>query len=156
MKNGLLKELIDDIYLLIKEKIGKHYDNYIKFLTNFLKRISSSFDKNQEIKIFFNSEDHSYFISNFDKIQNLFNSKIEIQEIEEDIAGGFKILSESGLIDYDYSLNSLVEQKSALIQIEFSKIMSDTEIKKLENNFSEFIQNKKLEIEKYLADYDRI
>ena len=156
MKNGLLEELIDDIYVLIKETIGKNYDKYLKFLIDTLKRISTNFDKSQKTTILFDSEDYSYFLDHFDEIQNFFGSKIELKQIEENIAGGFKIMSRGGLIYYDFSLNNLIEQKSASIQIEFSKFMSDTEIKKLENNFSEYIQNKKLEIQKYLTEYDRI
>lgn len=156
LKNRLVKELTNDLYQLIKEKINTNYDNYIKFLLETIKNNTYNLDKYQEITIFFNSKDYNYFSKNLDKIQNLFNNSVEIKKNDTEIIGGFKILVSEGRLNYDYSISNLIDKNSTYIEMEFSKIVSDSEIKETEHKFEGFIRNQKLGITEYLKEYDRI
>jgi hypothetical protein len=40
--------------------------------------------------------------------------------------------------------------------MEISKIVNDSEIKQIEDNFNKFIQNQKTKITEYLGQYDQI
>jgi len=156
LKNGLVKDLTNDLYQLIKEKINVNYENYIKFLLDTIKKNIDNLDKYQKITILFNSKDYNYFSKNSDKIQNLFNNSVEIKKNNIEIIGGFKILLNEGKINYDYSISNLIDKNSTFIEMDFSKIVSDSEIKLIEDKFEDFIQNQKLRIEGYLKEYDRI
>lgn len=156
LKNGLVKELTNDLYQLIKEKINTNYDNYIKFLLETIKKNTYNLDKYKKITILFNSKDYNYFSKNLDKIQNLFNNSVEIKKNDTEIISGFKILLSGGRLNYDYSISNLIDKNSTYIEMEFSKIVSDSEIKEIEYKFENFIQNQKLVIKEYLKDYDRI
>lgn len=156
LKNRLVKELTNDLYQLIKDKINTNYDNYIKFLLEIIKKNTYNLDKYQEITIFFNSKDYNYFSKNLDKIQNLFNNSVEIKKNDTEIIGGFKILLIEGRLNYDYSISNLIDKNSTYIEMEFSKIVSDSEIKEIEHKFEDFIRNQKLRITEYLKEYDRI
>ncbi len=156
LKNRLVKELTNDLYQLIKDKINTNYDNYIKFLLELIKKNTYNLDKYQEITFFFNSKDYNYFSKNLDKIQNLFNNSVEIKKNDTEIIGGFKILLIEGRLNYDYSISNLIDKNSTYIEMEFSKIVSDSEIKEIEHKFEDFIRNQKLRITEYLKEYDRI
>ena len=59
-------------------------------------------------------------------------------------------------ISYNYTIENQLKKNTSIIEIEFSKIFSDSEsdIKKLENNYVQFIQNLKLAVGNYLKDYE--
>lgn len=155
-KNNLVADLTNELYQLIKEKINKNYENYLKFLLDTIKKNIDNLDKYQKITILFNSKDYNYFSKNLDKIQNLFNNSVEIKKNNIEIIGGFKILLNEGKINYDYSISNLIDKNSIYIEIEFSKNVSDSNIKEIEEQFEDFIQNQKLRIEGHLKEYDRI
>jgi len=155
-KNNLVADLTNELYQLIKEKINKNYENYLKFLLDTIKKNIDNLDKYQKITILFNSKDYNYFSKNLDKIQNLFNNSVEIKKNNIEIIGGFKILLNEGKINYDYSISNLIDKNSIYIEIEFSKNVSDSNIKEIEEQFEDFIQNQKLRIERHLKEYDRI
>ena len=156
LKNNLVTDLKNELNQLIKEKINVNYENYIKFLLDTIKKNIDNLDKYQKITILFNSKDYNYFSKNLDKIQNLFNNSVEINKNNIEIIGGFKILLNEGKINYDYSISNLIDKNSTFIEMEFSKIVSDSEIKEIEDKFEDFIQNQKLRIEGHLKEYDRI
>lgn len=156
LKNRLVKELKDGINQKLKERVSKNREQYINFVLDLFKDVNNTMENIEKIIVLLNAEDYHYFEKNIDKIKNIFQNKIEIQNINDEIIGGFKILLNNGLIFYDYSLNKLIDMNLSLIQIEFSKIITDFNIKNLETNFSDYIKNKKSKIKEYLADYDRI
>ena len=156
LKNSLIKTLKINLLNHIKKKINDNYSNYLEFLFDIIKNVKKNIDKPQAIEIIFNSKDYSYFIQNPEKIQDQFKNPLEINKDRIDFIGGFKISLGSGLISYDYTIDNLIEKKSSFIQKEISKIVDDSEIKELENQFNIFIQNQKSKINNYLKQYDQI
>jgi vacuolar-type H+-ATPase subunit E/Vma4 len=156
LKNRLIKELKSSLAKLIKEKIEKNYPKYIEFLINNIKEITKTIAKPQEIELVFNSKDYDYLLKNYSKIQDLFKSPVETDKDSVDFIGGFKIIMVGGAISYDYTIDNLIDIKSSFIQMEISKIVNDSEIKQIEDNFNKFIQNQKTKITEYLGQYDQI
>ena len=156
LKNQLIRELLRRLFELIKDKIEKNYSNYIKYLLGTIKKIKNSIDKPQEIELIFNSRDYKYLMENYGKIQNLFKNPVEINKDTTDFIGGFKISLVGGIISYDYTIDNLIDTKSSFLQMEISKIIDDSEIKQIEQNFNLFIQSQKTNIKKYIEQYDQL
>ncbi len=156
LKNRLIKELKSSLAKLIKEKIEKNYPKYIEFLINNIREIKNTINKPQEIELIFNSRDYNYLLKDYSKIQGLFKNPVEIDKDADDFIGGFKISLVGGTISYDYTIDNLIDIKSSFIQMEISKIVNDSEIKQIEDNFNKFIQNQKTKISEYLEQYDQI
>ena len=156
IKNKLIKELKRSLSELVEEKIEKNYSKYIEFLIKNIREIKKTIDKLQDIELIFNSKDYNYLLKNYDKIQGLFKNPVEINKDRIDFIGGFKISLVGGTISYDYTIDNLINIKSSFIQMEISKIVNDSEIKQIENNFNNFIQNQKTKITEYLTQYDQI
>ncbi len=156
LKNRLIKQLKSSLAKLIEEKIDKNYPMYLEYLINNIREIKKTINKPQEIELIFNSRDYDYLLENYSKIQDLFENLIEIDKDENYFIGGFKIILVGGLISYDYTIDNLIDIKSSFIQMEISKIVNDSEIKQIEDNFSNFIQNQKTKITEYLEQYDQI
>jgi vacuolar-type H+-ATPase subunit E/Vma4 len=156
LKNQLIRELLRSLNELIKDKIEKNYSNYIQFLLKTIKKIKDTIDKPQEIELIFNSRDYRYLMENYGKIQNLFKNPVEINKDTTDFIGGFKISLIGGMISYDYTIDNLINTKSSFLQMEISKIIDDSEIKLIEQNYNLFIQNQKTNIREYIEKYDQI
>lgn len=156
LKNQLIQELKKSLFDLIEEKIKTNYSMYIEFILKKIKEIKTSIDKPQEIELIFNSQDYKYLMKNYGKIQDLFDNPVEINKGKLDFIGGFKISLVGGIITYDYTIDNLINTKSSFIQMEIAKLIDDSEIKQIEQNFILFIQNQKTKIEEYLKKYDQI
>lgn len=156
LKNNLIDELKKDVYSLIEEKINKNYSNYVNFLIDAITNQSNIIDKPPKIILLFNSKDYKYFTKNPSKLKKLFKTPVEIKNSSDEMIGGFKAILSGGNINYDYSINNLIEKNTSLIQKKFSKIISDSEIKEIEEKFEVFIKTQKLGITEYLKDYERI
>lgn len=156
LKNRLIKELKLNLYILIKERIENNYSDYIAYLLKSIQNVKFAIDKPQEIELKFNSKDYNYFIKNFDIIVDLFKNPVEINKDQNDFIGGFKISLTGGFISYDYTIDNLIDKKSSFIQMEISKIINDAEIKGIEKEFENFIQNQKEKISEYLRYYEQI
>ncbi len=156
LKNSLLTEFKVMLLSSIKDRINTNYSHYLDFLLNYVKEISKNVDSPPEIIIFFNSNDHKYFIKNAEKIQKLFKNPVIIKEDSSGIIGGFKILRKNAIVSYDYSINHLIKLQKTLIEMQFSTLISDYEYKKLENEFEKLIDEKKRNIQEYLRKYDQI
>ena len=156
LKNRLIKELKRSLSELIKRKIEKNYSMYIEFLLKSIRDLKKAIDKPQEIELIFNTKDYNYLMKNYGKIQDLFKNPVEINKDLIDFIGGFKISLSGGTISYDYTIDNLINIKSSFIQMEISKIINDSEIKEIEQNFNYFIQNQKTKITEYLRQYDQI
>lgn len=153
MKNQLLEDLNDGLRKCIKEKIEKNYNNYINFLIDTIKS-QTHIDKPPEINFFLNPKDHKYFSKNIAKLKDYFTNPVIINKSETNIIGGFRIKHQN--IEYDYSIDNLIKRSSSIIQIEFTKLISDALLKEIDKNFEFFIQNQKVAIEEYLKRYDQI
>jgi len=155
-KNKLMFELISDLTALINNKIKNNYSNYTKFIIKTLKNIKYIVDKPPEIIITLNSRDYDFFSNNNEQIEKIFKNKVKLKKSEKDFTGGFICVLLAGNISYNYTIENELKKHTSIIEIEFSKIFSDseTDIKKLENDYVQFIQNQKLAVDNYLMDYE--
>jgi len=155
-KNKLMLELISDLTDLIKDKIKNNYSSYISFLLKNLEKIKHFVDKPPEIIIHLNSIDFKYFSNNMGKIESILRNKVSLIKSKEEFTGGFKCILTTGHLSYDYTIENQLKKSISIIEIEFSKIFSDSEpdIKALEQNYIQFIQNQKLAVNEYLKKYE--
>jgi vacuolar-type H+-ATPase subunit E/Vma4 len=155
-KNKLKLELISDVTELINDKIKNNYSGYTNFILKTLENIKYIIDKPHEIMIILNSRDYEFFGKNSELIEKIFKNKVLIKKSEKNFTGGFICVVLSANISYNYTIENQLKKNSSIIEIEFSKIFSDSEsdIKKLENDYVQFIQNQKLAIDNYLKDYE--
>ncbi|KKL71361.1 hypothetical protein LCGC14_2095680 [marine sediment metagenome] len=156
IKNRLIRDLITMINSLISERINKNYAGYINYLIESIKKIKPNLEKHQDAEFIFNSKDYGYFLSNYSKLENIFKKSVEIHEDPDDFIGGFKVILGGGLISYDFTISNLIEKNIVSIQIEISKIISNIEIKSIEDKFDDFIQIQKNKITEVLRNYDQI
>ncbi|MBA7515834.1 V-type proton ATPase subunit E [subsurface metagenome] len=155
-KNKLMLELISDLKDLIKDKIKNNYSSYIILLLKNLENIKHFVDKPPEIIIHLNSIDFKYFSNNMEKIESILRNKVNLIKSKEEFTGGFKCVIMTGHLSYDYTIKNQLKKSTSIIEIEFSKIFSDSEpdIKALENNYIQFIKNQKLAVNEYLKKYE--
>ena len=156
IKNKLINNLKTTLNSLINEKINNNYANYIKYLTDSIKKVKPNIEKHKDIELLLNSKDYDYFLKNFSKLENLFEVPVEIHEDRKDFIGGFKVTLGGGLISYDYTIKNLIDKNSVFIQMEISKIIDNIEIKSIENKFDNIIQVQKNKITEVLRRYDQI
>ena len=156
LKNQLISTLKTTLINLIKTELDKKYSTYIEYLLNSITKIKKTIDKSQDIELILNHKDYNYFIKNFDKILDIFKNPVEINEDRYDFIGGFKISLVGGAISYDYTIDNLIDKNSSFIQMEIAKILNDTEIKNVEKEYEEFIEEQKKRITEYLIKYDQI
>jgi len=156
LKNNLILELRKSLFNLIQVKIEKNYPAYIDFLLNSIKEVTKTIDKPQEIELIFNERDYSYFLKEHDKIEKLFQNPVEINKDRRDYIGGFKISLIGGVISYDYTIDIIIDKISPFIQMEISKIVTDTKIKEIENDFEKFVKEQKQKITEHLRKYDQL
>lgn len=156
LKHKIINEFNNDLQNRIKENIKKNYSKYINFLLKNIKNISRNADLSSKIVILFNSRDYNYFSKNSDKIKNLFKNEVLIKKSKNNFIGGFELVKVKGDISYNYTIDNLIDKNSNFIQAEISKIIDDTEIKKIEGEFEAFFKDQKLGIEGYLKEYDQI
>ncbi|MGB5910119.1 MAG: V-type ATP synthase subunit E family protein [Promethearchaeia archaeon] len=154
LKNHLLEELKNEIEQNIKSKISEKYPSYIKFFIDSVKNVIHIIDKRPTVFITLNSEDFTYFKTNFNKIQDLFKNKVEIIKSDYEFIGGFKVILSNKNIIYDYTIDNFLMKNSTIIEKEFSIVFSESEIKNLQSSYEIFIQNKKLATKGYIKDYD--
>ncbi len=155
-KNKLMLDLISDLTDLIKDKIKNNYSSYIHLLLKNLESIKHLVDKPPEIIIQLNSIDFKYFSNHMGKIESILRNKVSLVKSNEEFTGGFKCVILTGHLSYDYTIENQLKKSTSVIEIEFSKIFSNSEpdIKALENNYIEFIQNQKLVVNEYLKKYE--
>ena len=155
-KNKLKLELITDLTDLINAKIKNNYSSYIDFLLKGLNNIKFIVDKPPEIIITLNSRDFEFFSSNNELIETIFKNKVKLKKSEKEFTGGFICVMLTGNISYNYTIENQLKKKTPIIEIEFSKIFSDSEldVKDLENNYIQFIEDQKLAADDYLKNYE--
>lgn len=156
LKNALIEDLKTELIKLIKIRIKDDYDKYVSFLINKLESIKKFIDHPPNLILHFNLEDYDYFSHHLDKIESIFNNPIILKSEKTPIIGGFRAISSNGRVVFDLTIDNFIEKRYTLIQKEFSEIISDQEIKELENEFERVIKNKRKNIEEYLNHYERI
>ncbi len=156
LKSELIKKVRANLYNLINQKIQANYSTYLIFLSNLFKEQINNIDRPPKILLLFNEKDYDYFKQNADKIKELFTNPVELRKNKIAIIGGFKAILSEGKISYDYTISNLIEKNSIIIENEISQIISDLDIRNIENKFENIFQNQKLGIEEHLKEYERI
>lgn len=156
LKNNLIKIFIEDLRDEIEKRIQKNYEGYVQYILNLFRSIKDK-DSIPKISIlYFNERDAEYFSSDVKKITNILNKEFEIKETSKVKIGGFILEQIEGEISFDYTIDNIIEDNYSLIEMQFSDVIKDTEIKKLQSEFEDFINDKKKKIEEFLINYDRI
>lgn len=154
LKIELINNLKISLKNHIKDSINERYENYIDFILKYIQNISSNIDKPGEIILFFNSRDYNYFNKNLGSIKNILKNPIIVEKANEEYIGGFKVNITKTNISYDYTIDSLLISNYVDIEIEFSKLITDIKYKESNDEFENYVNLKKKEIENYLKNYD--
>ncbi|MBD3193724.1 MAG: hypothetical protein GF317_01615 [Candidatus Lokiarchaeota archaeon] len=156
LKNELIKRLEEDLRETIKEKISQNYSDYIAFFTNLIKHKAKINNPNSKISLHLNAKDFEYFNTNINQLEPHFKNPIVLENIQNQIIGGFKIEVIDDKIFYDHSVDALIIQNREIIEKEFTGILMDYKIKEIERQYEDFIKDQKNKIDDYLIKYDRI
>lgn len=156
LKNNILSDLNNSLMLKIKDLIANNYSNYRQFLTEKIKDLVHIIDKPPKVSIILNHKDYDNIKKSPSEIKSLFKNEVEIIGTEEEFIGGFKVNSQGGKINYNYSINAILERNMIIIEKNLSQLFSEEQIKELQFNFENFINNKKLEMKEYLNEYEQI
>jgi len=156
LKNNLIKLFIKDLREEIKKKIKNNYEGYVEYLLDIIDTIKNKENLPKNSILYFNERDMDYFRKNIEKIKNIVNNEFQIKKELKIEIGGFILEQDDGEISFDYTIDNTIEENYSKIEMNFSNIIIDTEIKKLQKEFEEFVNQKKKSIGDYLIDYDRI
>ncbi len=156
LKNNILSDLNNSLLLKIKDLITNNYSHYLQFLTEKIKELVHIIDKSPKVIVILNDKDYDNIKTNPSKINSLFKNDVEIIRSEEEFIGGFKVVSQGGKINYNYSINALLERNIIIIEKHLSQVFSEEQVKELQVNFENFIKNKKEEMKDYLNEYEQI
>jgi vacuolar-type H+-ATPase subunit E/Vma4 len=156
IKNTLLNELRLDLLKRIESNINNNYENYVIYLINELKEFAQTIKSSQKISIVLNERDYKFFSDKSQKMKSLFKTQITLQMADEPFIGGFKAYIATENISYDFKIENYLFQQSLLIESAFSEKFYEKNITELIQNFEKFISDKKMSIETYLKEYDRI
>ena len=155
-KNTFLIELKNNLMFKIKDLISNNYPVYFLFLIEKLKDLIHIIDKSPKVIIILNYRDYNKVKTNPSQIKSLFNNDVEIVESEEEFIGGFKVVSQGGRINYNYSINTILDRNIIVIEKHLSQLFSEEKVEDLQAKFEQFIKNKKLEMKEYLNEYEKI
>jgi len=155
-KNNLLNTLKKDFLSFVKKKIQANYSEYLNYLIKQMKDLDKTFMKDEEIILEFNDFDMNEISKLSDSINSIFGVKVNIKPAEESILGGFKLILPRSNIVIDNTISNKIEKSEEIIDMVFSKIISDEKVSEIENSFEKFIINKKNSIDSYLSEYDKL
>jgi len=156
LKNNLIELFIKDLREEIKKRIKNDYEGYVGYLLDKFDNIKNKNDFSKDSILYFNERDINYFRKNIEKLKNIVNNEFQIKKELKIEIGGFILDQDGGEISFDYTIDNTIEENYSKIEMNFSNIIKDTEIKKLQKEFEEFVNQKKKTIGDYLIDYDRI
>ena len=121
-----------------------------------MKDLDKTFMKDEEIILEFNDFDMNKISKLSDSINSIFGVKVNIKPAEGSILGGFKLILPRSNIVIDNTISNKIEKSEEIIDMVFSKIISDEKVSEIENSFEKFIINKKNSIDSYLSEYDKL
>jgi vacuolar-type H+-ATPase subunit E/Vma4 len=156
LKNDLVKKTKELLIDSVKKSMEKNYEDYLKYLNQALSKVSEKVNKSLELTLIFNNRDYEHFKNNLAELKEYFENSIDLAKSKEEIIGGFIINVEEQQISYDNSLDSLIEENYSFLEKNLTNIISELKIKEIENEFKEFVENKKSNIENELRRYERI
>ncbi len=156
-KNKLINECIIDLQNELKKRIEKNYSGYSQYL---LDSISQVYRNNKNMLknsiLYFNERDYAYLNKNSEIIEKITKKKGKKEISNQITLGGFILQENDGEITFNYNLSSIIYENRDLIEIQFSELIPDSEIKDLQKEFELFVNKKKEEIKNHLIKYDKI
>jgi len=156
LKNRMLSDLKDSLKLKIKDLISHKYSNYLQYLTERIKDQVHIVDKPPKVTIILNHKDYDSIKKNPSEVKSLFKNDVEINASEDEFIGGFKIFSKEGKINYNYSIDAILERNLIITEEYLSQVFSEEKIQEIQVNFEKFIENKKFEMKDYLIEYEQV
>lgn len=155
LKNKMIRDLKESTIEEFKERIENNYQKYANYITKTIKDNINVIDKPPHVQIFFNPRDYDHFEAHRELINSLFTNKVELNK-DKNFIGGFKVIQSESNMVYDYTLDNLIKKNQTLLQVEFSKVISETKLSNLEKEFEDYIHNQKKAITEYLKQYDQV
>ncbi|TFF87779.1 MAG: hypothetical protein EU549_04135 [Promethearchaeota archaeon] len=156
LKNDLINQLNERLLNKIKSNIKSNYSEYLDYILTNIKKIQKILGQISRPIIILNSQDYEFFKENEVDIKSSLENQIEIQKAKNEILGGFFIKSEEYDISYNYTFDELIKRNLSLIEKQFNEIISEEQVKNLQNRFEKLIDDHKQTIEEYLIEYERI
>ncbi len=156
-KNNLINEFIEDLKKELEKRVNKNQSEYYNFILNLLKQTYSDNKKSfKNSTIFFNKKDLMHFTQNRAELDKIIDKNIKLEQSNDIILGGFKITQDKGDVNLNYELSNIIRENRSLIDIHFTELISDSGMKIIQQEFENFINKKKKEIENKLIKYDEI
>ncbi|MBN1215933.1 MAG: hypothetical protein JXA99_10905 [Candidatus Lokiarchaeota archaeon] len=156
-ENNLINEFIKELKAKLEKGVKHNQSKYYNFILNLIKQIFS--DNKKSLKnsiIHFSKNDFMHFSQNKAELDKIIDKNTKIEQAEDIILGGFKITQDKGQIIFNFDISNIIKENRSLIDIYFSKLFSDSNVKILQQEFENFINKKKKEIKNYLIKYDEI
>ncbi|MGV9170979.1 MAG: F0F1 ATP synthase subunit delta [Promethearchaeia archaeon] len=156
LENFLLKNLKKEIRNNLKLRIQQNFEGYQNYLIDKFKTAKNKLNELNSLRIILNHRD-SQKKSLRKTLRELFEKgEIKIKKAENDFIGGFKIQIPQKNLTYDFTMDTAIKRSNNYVETQFSQLFCDAEIKRLENEFIDFINNQRSNIQGYLEKYDRI
>ncbi len=155
LKNRLIKELKEDLKKEIEKKITSDYLNYIDYLVRKIAKFNKNSKESSQISLSLNSRDYVYISKHKKELEGKAGFEFQIHKSMQDFIGGFKITVDQNLITFDNTLDNLIEKNQSIIEKEFTSVISEEGIQKVGNQFENFIQKMKNNVEDYFNRYEQ-
>ncbi|MBY8981683.1 MAG: hypothetical protein KGD57_01930 [Candidatus Lokiarchaeota archaeon] len=157
IKNRLIDECIEELKNELNKRIKKNQSEYYTFILNLIKQIyyNNNILKKKSI-LYFNNVDFKHFNQNKEELDTISGKNIKIEQSDIISIGGFLITQDKGDVMFNYDFSNMIRENLSFIEIQFTQLISDFGIKKLQIEFESFITTKKKEIKDYLIKYDKI
>jgi vacuolar-type H+-ATPase subunit E/Vma4 len=156
LKNNLIRVFIIDLHKEIDNHIRVNYQGYVDYLLDLIREIKGQNYIPNNSFFYFNERDYEFFEKNDHKLTEVIQKEFKVKQSSKIDIGGFILEQADGEISFDYTIDNIIEGNYSLIEMEFSDIIKDAEIKKIQSEFEDIINENKKKIETYLIDYDRI
>ena len=157
IKKRLIDECIEELKNELNKRIKKNQSEYYTFILNLIKQIyyNNNILKKKSI-LYFNNVDFKHFNQNKEELDTISGKNIKIEQSDIISIGGFLITQDKGDVMFNYDFSNMIRENLSFIEIQFTQLISDFGIKKLQIEFESFITTKKKEIKDYLIKYDKI
>lgn len=153
LKNYLLKKLVANLKTSLMFYIEKSYDRYIKYLINEIVESCRIAESGKQLNIELNERDFQFFRnSNHKKVFD--DLHITLSQSKDKFIGGFRIIFTEDLISYDHTIDNLIDEKRAIIENDLSNLISEVNIRDIEDKFNFIVQAQKKKVEDFLINYD--
>lgn len=157
IKNRLIDKCIEELKNELNKRIKKNQSEYYTFILNLIKQIyyNNNILKKKSI-LYFNNVDFKHFNQNKEELDTISGKNIKIEQSDIISIGGFLITQDKGDVMFNYDFSNMIRENLSFIEIQFTQLISDFGIRKLQIEFESFITTKKKEIKDYLIKYDKI